>query len=51
MKRVVEVDAGQDGEDVGLQERDQELERGQRDRHAERQHGAEPADDAERAQR
>jgi len=29
MDRIVEVDAGEDGEDVGLQEGDQEFERGE----------------------
>jgi hypothetical protein len=28
MDSIVEVDAGQDGEDVGLQERDQQFKRG-----------------------
>ena len=37
VQRVVEVDAGQDREDVGLQEGDEELERHERDRHEERQ--------------
>ena len=37
VKGVVEVDAGQDGEDVGLQHGDQQLERGQRDGERERQ--------------
>src|ERR1700756_3757625 len=44
--RIVEIDAGEDGEDVGLQEGDQELERGQRDHHRKRQHRAEPAEHA-----
>src|SRR6476619_4359183 len=50
VNRIVEIDAGEDGEHVGLQERDQELERRERDREAERQHGADPADEAERGQ-
>ena len=37
VNRIVEIDAGEDGEHVGLQERDQQFERGQRDRQAERQ--------------
>src|SRR3954471_3993337 len=45
--RIVEIDAGEDGEHVGLQERDQQLERGERDHHAERQHATDGADDAE----
>src|SRR5258708_1019751 len=47
MDSVVEVNDGEDGEDVGLKERDQQFERGQRDGQAERQYRAEPADDAE----
>ena len=31
VQRVVEIDAGQDREDIGLQERDEEFERGERD--------------------
>src|SRR5258707_3215264 len=37
MDGVVEVDAGQDGEHIGLEERDQQFERGQRHHHGERQ--------------
>src|ERR1700757_648584 len=48
MNGVVEVDAGQDREHVGLQERDQKLESVQRDRERQRQHAAEPAQRAER---
>src|SRR5436190_22996993 len=47
---VVEIDAGEDGEHIGLQEGDQHLERGDRHHETERQHGAEPAGDAEAAQ-
>src|SRR5271169_4359789 len=43
MDSVVDVNNGEDGEDVGLEERDQQLERGQRHHHAEREHGAEIA--------
>src|ERR1700690_2991325 len=50
MDSIVEVDAGEDGEDVGLQERDQQFERGQRDGQPERQDGAEPANEAQRAE-
>src|SRR6266481_1312145 len=50
VKGIVEVDAGEDGEHVGLQEGDQQLERGQRDREGERQRGADPANDAKSAQ-
>src|SRR5215469_4957819 len=49
MKRVVEVDAGEDREHVGLQEGDQELEPIERDREYERQGRPEPTDHAERA--
>ena len=49
MDSVVEVDAGENGEDIGLQERDQQLERGQRDGQAEWQDGAEPADETDGA--
>src|SRR5262245_47586698 len=50
VNRIVEIDASEDGEDVGLQEGHEQLERGQRDRQAERQHGAEPAQEAEAAE-
>ena len=50
MDSIVDVDAGEDGEDVGLQERDQQFKRGQRDSQPERQYGASPADDAHRAE-
>src|ERR1700738_1189903 len=50
MDSIVDVDAGEDSEDVGLQECDQKLKRGQRDSEAERQHRAGPADDAKRRQ-
>src|SRR3954469_6216302 len=45
--RIVEIDAGEDGEHVGLQEGDQQLERGERDHHAERQHATDCTEDAE----
>src|SRR3954462_14925128 len=45
--RIVEIDAGEDGEHVSLQERDQQLERGERDHHAERQHATDCTQDAE----
>src|SRR5215475_5314032 len=48
MKGVVEVDDGQDRKHIGLQERDQDFERVDRDRHGQRQHAADPADGAER---
>src|SRR5664279_399488 len=48
MNGVVEVDAGEDREHIGLQERDQELKRGERNRERQRQHAAGPADRAER---
>src|SRR6185437_13246774 len=44
---IVEIDASQDGEDVGLQECDQCLQRKKNDDHQERQHAADPADNAE----
>ena len=47
VKGVVEVDAGQDREHVGLQERDQQLKRGQRHHHANRQRAERPAENAE----
>src|ERR1700676_633907 len=48
MNGVVEVDAGEDREHIGLQERDQQFERGQRNRECQRQHAAGPAEGAER---
>src|SRR6185295_1119617 len=48
MNGVVEVDAGQDREHIGLQECDQQFERGQRDGKRQRRDAAEPADGAER---
>src|SRR5579864_2174899 len=51
MDSIVEIDAGEDGEDVGLQKRNQKLECGQRDRQPERQGGAKPAGKAEGAER
>src|SRR6267142_4398029 len=50
MDSIVEIDAGEDGEDVGLQERDQQFERGQRDGQPERQNGAEHAENAQGAE-
>src|SRR5665213_1785328 len=47
MNGVVEIDAGEDREHVGLQEGDQELQRAEHDDHRQGQHGAEPAGDAE----
>src|ERR1044072_8292625 len=46
VESVVEIDAGEDRKHIGLQERDEQLERGQCDHHAERQGRAGPADDA-----
>src|SRR4051794_19819424 len=43
MNRIVEVDASQNGEDVGLQQSHQQLERSERRRQSKRQRGAEPA--------
>src|SRR5882757_8640581 len=50
MDSIVEIDAGEDGEDVGLQERDQQFERGQRDGQPERQHGTGHAENAQGAE-
>src|SRR5882724_5848794 len=50
MDSIVDVDAGEDGEDVGLQERDQQFERGQRHGQRQRQYRAEPADEAKCSQ-
>src|SRR6185436_19154403 len=46
MNGVVEIDAGQDREHVGLQKRDQQLERGQRYHQRQRKRGAENAENA-----
>src|ERR1700688_3173494 len=48
--RIVDIDAGEDGEDIGLQHGDKQLQRGQRDHHRERQRGTEPAEHAGAAQ-
>src|SRR5260363_366460 len=50
MDSIVEIDAGEDREDVGLKERNHQLEAGQGDREAERQQRADLADEAERAE-
>src|SRR5947209_11094325 len=50
VKRVVEIDAGENGEHVGLQECHEQLERGERNDHEERQRGAEPAEEARGAE-
>src|SRR5262245_26925165 len=47
---IVKVDAGEDGEDVGLEECDQELKRRERNCEPERQHRAHPAEEARSAQ-
>src|SRR5262245_10600656 len=44
MKRVVEIDAGEDGEHVSLQEGDQQLKRGQCHDHDHRKRRPEPAE-------
>src|ERR1700709_2829232 len=49
MNGVVEVDAGEDREHIGLQERDQKLERGQCYGEPQRQHAPDPADRPARA--
>src|ERR1041384_4709540 len=41
--RIVEIDAGENGEDVGLQKGDQRLQREQDDDHQERPRAADPA--------
>src|SRR5262245_59487777 len=48
MNGVVEVDAGQDRKHIGLQERDQQFEGGERHGERERGDAADPADGAER---
>src|SRR5512143_2009224 len=50
MNGVVEVDAGQDREHVGLEKRDQQFERGQSHYHSEGQGRARHAGDAEPAE-
>src|SRR5712672_4421065 len=50
MDGVVEVDAGQDGEHIGLEERDQQLERGQRHHESERQGRTKDPEDAKAAE-
>src|SRR5579862_5454587 len=50
MDSIVDVDAGEDGENVGLEEGHQKLKRGQGDDHAKWQNGAEVADNAEASQ-
>src|SRR3954452_18419192 len=47
VNRIVEIDAGEDGEAAGMKERDQGLQREQDDDEQERQHAADPADHAE----
>src|SRR6185312_6568519 len=49
VNRIVEIDASEDGEDVGLQEGDQHFQRHQDDDHREGQNAADPAEHAERA--
>src|SRR5262245_23127989 len=48
--RLTEIDASEDGEDVGLQESDQQFQRREGNREAERHDGAEPTEKAECAQ-
>src|SRR5215470_4822784 len=50
VKGIVEVDAGEDGEHVSLQESDQQFERGQRDSKGERYRCADPARETKPAQ-
>src|ERR1700754_795047 len=47
VNRIVEIDASEDGEDIGLQERDQCLQRIKDDDHRKGQNAADPADRAE----
>src|SRR5450759_1905393 len=49
VNRIVEIDAGEDGEHVSLQECHQRLERGENDDHGERKYPAHPADGAQAA--
>src|ERR1700683_521775 len=46
VNRIVEIDAGENGEDVGLEERHQKLKRCQQHDHDERQRRTEPAEHA-----
>src|SRR5450830_88189 len=46
VNRIVEIDAGEDGKHVSLQERHQRLERHENDDHRERQHATGPAERA-----
>jgi len=50
VKGIIEIDAGEDGEHVGLQKRDQQLERSQRHRQGQGQGRADPTDDSKPAQ-
>src|SRR5215471_3110180 len=45
--RLTEIDASEDGEDVGLQESNQQFQRREGDREAERHDGAKPTEKAE----
>src|SRR5215831_6011598 len=47
VNRIVEIDASENGEDVGLQERHQHLQRKENDDHQEWQGAPDPSDDAE----
>src|SRR4249920_2063655 len=47
VNRIVEIDAGEDGEDIGLEECDQRLQCKEKDDHQERQRATNPANDAE----
>src|SRR6266478_4689306 len=47
---IIEIDAGEDGEHVSLQERDQQLKRGQRHRQGQGQGRADPTGDYKPAQ-
>src|SRR6516162_4691199 len=50
VNRIVEVDAGEDGKDIGLQDCDQQFQRGERDGESERYNCPEPAEETERPQ-
>src|SRR6516225_2483091 len=50
MDRIIKVDASKNGEHVGLQEGDQQLQGGERDGEPERQNRSEPAQETERSQ-
>jgi len=46
VNRIVEIDAGEDGEDIGLEERHQRLQCEENDNHQQGKRAADPANDA-----